>query len=444
MVKVGEQGIFLSDDTAKKISPYILSQLKKTLVLNLNSVQSSSETDPVFTAWLATPPNVSTFTNDAGYLTSFSETDPIYTTSSWYSTTNNSSNWDTAFSWGNHASAGYLTSITSGQVTTALGYTPYNATNPSGYITSGSLSGYLQNNVGISGGTTLIGGTLSGNNLTLSSTSNATKGKILFGTSAYDEVNDRLGIGTASPAQQLEITKNFQLPNSTATVGNIYKNGALFLHNFGTTNVFLGKGTGNLTLSGGYNSAIGFDALNSLTSGGFNMAVGRNALNALTSGTGNVGIGNSALSAITTQNDNAAIGNAALYGTKSVSSVAIGTLAGGALSGTQTGATFIGYGATSSPGGLTNATAIGYNAIVGASNSLVLGGTGSYAVNVGIGQTSPTARLHIAAGTATAGTAPIKLTSGTNLTTPENGALEFDGTNLYFTTGGVRKTVQLI
>ena len=30
---------------------------------------------------------------------------------------------------------GYLTSITSGQVTGALGYTPYNATNPNGYIT---------------------------------------------------------------------------------------------------------------------------------------------------------------------------------------------------------------------------------------------------------------------------------------------------------------------
>jgi hypothetical protein len=30
---------------------------------------------------------------------------------------------------------GYLTSITSGNVTTALGYTPYNATNPNGYIT---------------------------------------------------------------------------------------------------------------------------------------------------------------------------------------------------------------------------------------------------------------------------------------------------------------------
>ena len=46
----------------------------------------------------------------AGYLTSYTETDPIYTASSWYSTTNNSSNWNTAYSWGNHASAGYLTS----------------------------------------------------------------------------------------------------------------------------------------------------------------------------------------------------------------------------------------------------------------------------------------------------------------------------------------------
>lgn len=55
-----------------------------------------------------------------------------------------------------------------------------------------------------------------------------------------------------------------------------------------------------------------------------------------------------------------------------------------------------------------------------------------------------TARLHIGAGTATAGTAPLKLTSGTNLTTPENGAFEYDGTNLYFTTGGVRKTVTLV
>lgn len=46
----------------------------------------------------------------AGYLTSYTETDPVYVASSWYSTTNNSSNWNTAYGWGNHASAGYLTS----------------------------------------------------------------------------------------------------------------------------------------------------------------------------------------------------------------------------------------------------------------------------------------------------------------------------------------------
>jgi hypothetical protein len=53
---------------------------------------------------------------------------------------------------------------------------------------------------------------------------------------------------------------------------------------------------------------------------------------------------------------------------------------------------------------------------------------------VGIGGvTSPTARLHVVAGTATANTAPIKLNSGTVLTTPEAGAIEFDGTDFFMT-----------
>ena len=61
--------------------------------------------------------------------------------------------------------------------------------------------------------------------------------------------------------------------------------------------------------------------------------------------------------------------------------------------------------------------------------------------NVGIGQTTPTARLHLAAGTATASTAPLKFTSGTNLTTAEAGAMEFNGTNLLFTPSSTRHTV---
>jgi hypothetical protein len=65
--------------------------------------------------------------------------------------------------------------------------------------------------------------------------------------------------------------------------------------------------------------------------------------------------------------------------------------------------------------------------------------------NVGIGQTSPTAVLHIKAGTAAASTAPIKLTAGTLNTTPEAGAIEFDGTNLYFTdSGGTRRQIAVV
>jgi hypothetical protein len=55
-----------------------------------------------------TPPDVSNF------LTSFTETDPVFSASAAAGIqSSNISNWDTAYGWGNHASAGYLTSETS-------------------------------------------------------------------------------------------------------------------------------------------------------------------------------------------------------------------------------------------------------------------------------------------------------------------------------------------
>lgn len=60
------------------------------------------------------------------------------------------------------------------------------------------------------------------------------------------------------------------------------------------------------------------------------------------------------------------------------------------------------------------------------------------------GATSSTAYLHIAAGSATASTAPIKLTSGTNLTTGETGAIEYNGTNLFFTRTGTTREAVLV
>jgi hypothetical protein len=60
---------------------------------------------------------------------------------------------------------------------------------------------------------------------------------------------------------------------------------------------------------------------------------------------------------------------------------------------------------------------------------------------VAINLSAATARLHISAGTSTAGTAPLKFTSGTNLTTAEAGAMEFNGTNLFFSPSTTRHTV---
>ena len=62
-----------------------------------------------------TPPDLSTYATETyvttrGYLTSYTETDPVFSASAASNITNTKiSNWDTSYSWGNHASVGYLT-----------------------------------------------------------------------------------------------------------------------------------------------------------------------------------------------------------------------------------------------------------------------------------------------------------------------------------------------
>jgi hypothetical protein len=73
--------------------------------------------------------------------------------------------------------------------------------------TSGTITANLS--VGVSGGQSVIGGSASGNSLTLTSTSDATKGSIIFGTlSVYDELNDRFGLGITAPTAALHIVKS--------------------------------------------------------------------------------------------------------------------------------------------------------------------------------------------------------------------------------------------
>lgn len=98
---------------------------------------------------------------------------------------------------------------------------------------------------GRSGGQTLIGGTAASQTLTLQSTSNATRGKVILGaagTSAYDEVNDRLGIGTGSPTYKLAV-----FANSNSVVPQIlYSNAAT---DVGTPGLVVAKVDNNSTTS---------------------------------------------------------------------------------------------------------------------------------------------------------------------------------------------------
>ena len=79
---------------------------------------SYTETDPVVGAVTGIVKadgagNISAAVAGTDYLASYTETDPVFSASEAASiTSTDTSNWDTAYGWGNHASAGYLTGIT--------------------------------------------------------------------------------------------------------------------------------------------------------------------------------------------------------------------------------------------------------------------------------------------------------------------------------------------
>jgi hypothetical protein len=166
---------------------------------------------------------------------------------------------------------------------------------------------------------------------------------------------DKVGIGTTTPNEQLELTGNLRLPPSTATTGIIMSGADRFIHNFGSNNFFAGVNAGNLTMTGDYNVGVGVVALFSNTTGSNNTAVGVVALGSNTSGFNNTAVG-SALSRNTTGNANTAVGEGALFNN---------------ITGNSN--TAIGFGADVNSGALTNATAIGRGAIVNASNKVRIG-----------------------------------------------------------------------
>jgi hypothetical protein len=283
---------------------------------------------------------------------------------------------------------------------------------------------------GVTAGTGLAGGGTSGN-VTLSIASNACgAGNALIALPFTCSPFATLGANTFSGDQNItgNLTASLTVTGGVVNASSSFNLGGTPFA-FGSTstdNVFLGF-AGNTTTTGSFNTASGYQALLNNTTGGFsdgfgvegNTASGYQALYSNTTGGANTAIGSQALYTYNDINGNAsgntAVGAQALfYTTNGAFNTASGTYAltnnttgdgntavgYGALEFNQTGTnvTCIGYECSATADGLKNATAIGAHAAVGESNALVLGGTGPYAVKVGIGTATPSSVLTIAQG----------------------------------------------
>jgi hypothetical protein len=226
--------------------------------------------------------------------------------------------------------------------------------------------------------------------------------------------------------------------NTTGTMNTASGAQSLYSNTVGVINAAFGRNALYANTTGSVNSAFGSYSLAGNTTGDKNTAIGGRSLLVNTTGAYNTALGNEALSYNTTGNNNTVLGSYAGLSQNWANANTTGSYN-----------TFIGsYAGPGTPTQLTNATAIGYNSVVSASNSLVLGGLGTDAVKVGIGVPAPSAVLDIAGnikiadGTQGAGKV---LTSDTNgvasWTTPSSSAWGLtgntgtvDGTNFIGTT----------
>ena len=146
----------------------------------------------------------------------------------------------------------------------------------------------------------------------------------------------------------------------------------------GWNNVSIGNWTMFNNVSGANNCALGYYSLSVNTSGNNNTALGYNALYFNSTGNLNCVVGSQGLYGNTTGNNNIGIGSYT-----------------GANNLTGSNNIFIGNNTDVASSNLNNAVAIGNKANVGASNSLVLGGTGVFAVFAGTNTVTPNSRFQV-------------------------------------------------
>jgi hypothetical protein len=149
-------------------------------------------------------------------------------------------------------------------------------------------------------------------------------------TAVNDNAHRITTLETRAEAPDLAPSGNLVLAASSASAGNVVKDGYLFLHSYGTQSTFLGEGAGETVattttrdtgigwgalkrLTSGYsNTAVGAQALYYNADGGNNTAIGASALEGNVSGYSSTAVGAYALRANTAGLDNVAVGSEAL------------------------------------------------------------------------------------------------------------------------------------
>ena len=224
---------------------------------------------------------------------------------------------------------------------------------------------------------------------------------------------------------------NYFVPTNTTTNTTGYDNTHVGIaagtsNTIGWGNTFVGSPAGINNTTGRANTFLGSKAGNSNTTGIINTYVGTFAgINGSGTGSQNTFMGYAA-GQDNSGNDNTYIGvNSGRGLVNSSYTVCFGRNAGysGNIAGGGTNLTFVTLlgGNTSILGDLTNATAIGGNAMVSANNSLILGSVSGLngataSTNVGIGNTAPTNRLEITS--ATSNTSGLRFTNLKSISTP--------------------------
>jgi hypothetical protein len=193
------------------------------------------------------------------------------------------------------------------------------------------------------------------------------------------------------------------------------------------------------------NTALGTNALVANIAGNENTSLGNNTLYKNTSGTYNVAVGTFSQYNSTTGFNNTSVGAGSLGSTTGNGNTAVGIYS---ISSNTTGHNNVAVGNSS---GITN-TAGDNNIFIGYYTAPPVSTTGSNQLNIGnwiygdngkIGLkiTNPTAHLNLPAGAGSPGAAPLKFTSGSVLSTPENGAMEYNGSNYFVSSNDTRYTM---